>query len=136
MLDLLFRQLDDDSDLEAIVGARIYPYLRQQGSDLPAVMFEQTNASFTPTKTTTSVNDEFEFTVNCFSTSLSEAWSMHTIVRTLFEGMAGSFSVGSNNYDVASTVIDAVASDVMDEGNIFIVELVFTASFRASYVAR
>ena len=136
MLDLVYNKLKLDSDLSAIVDGRIYPYLRQQGSDLPAVMFEQTNASFTPTKTTTSVNDEFEFTVNCFSESISEAWSMHTIVRSLFEGMEGAFTIGSNNYKVASTVIDAVASDVMDDGNVFIVELIFTASFRATYTAR
>lgn len=136
MLDLVFDKLNNDTDLDAIVDGRIFPYLRQQGSTLPAVMFEQTNASFTPTKTTTSVNDEFEFTINCFSESISEAWSMHTIVRSLFEGLEGSFTIGSNVYKVASTVIDAVASDVMDDGNVYIVELIFTASFRATYNPR
>ena len=136
MLDLVFDKLNNDDDLDAIVDGRIFPYLRQQGSTLPAVMFEQTNASFTPTKSTTSVNDEFEFTVNCFSESISQAWSMHTIVRSLFEGMSGSFTIGSNQYAVASTVIDAVASDVMDDGNVYIVELIFTASFRATYNPR
>ena len=136
MLDLVYNKLTNESNLTDIVSTRIFPFLRQPGSELPAVMFEQTNASFTPTKTTTSVNDEFEFTVNCFSESISQAWSMHTIVRNIFEGMAGSFTIGSNNYEVASTVIDAVASDVMDDGNVFIVELIFTASFRATYTAR
>lgn len=136
MLDLVYSKLNADADLGAIVSTRIFPYLRQQGSELPAVMFEQTNAGFTPTKTTTSVNDEFEFTVNCFSESISEAWSMHTIVRSIFEGLEGTHTIGSNTYKVASTVIDAVASDVMDDGNVFIVELVFTASFLATYSAR
>ena len=136
MLDLLFDKLNNASDVQNIVSARVYPYIRQQGSELPAIMFEQTNASFTPTKTTTSVNDEFEFTVNCFSESISQAWSLHTLVRTLFEGMAGSFTIGSNSYEVAGTTIDSVASDVMDDGNVFIVELVFTSSFRATYAPR
>lgn len=136
MLDLVFNKLNADTDLDAYVDGRIFPYLRQQGSELPAVMFEQTNASFTPTKTTTSVNDEFEFTVNCFSESISEAWSMHTIVRTIFEGMSGAFTVGSNEYKVASTVLDAVASDVMDDGNVYIVELIFTCSFKAAHTRR
>lgn len=136
MLDLLYNKLTNDSSLTDITSTRIFPYLRTQGSDLPAVMFEQTNAKFTPTKTTTSVNDEFEFTVNCFSESISQAWSMHTIVRTLFEGMSGTFNIGSNTYKVESTVIDSVASDVMDDGNVFIVELIFTASFLATYNAR
>ena len=136
MLDLVYSRLNGDGVLTAITGTRIFPYLRKQGSQLPAVMFEQTNAGFTPTKTTTSVNDEFEFTVNCFSESISEAWSMHTIVRNNFEGLEGTFTVGSNVYRVASTTIDAVASDVMDDGNVFIVELVFTCSFLATYTAR
>ena len=136
MLDLVYSRLNNDAVLRAITGARIFPYLRQQGSELPAVMFEQTNANFTPTKTTTSVNHEFEFTVNCFSESISEAWSMHTIVRNNFEGLAGTYTVGSNVYNVASTTIDAIASDVMDDGNVFIVELVFTSSFLATYTAR
>tara|TARA_Y100000114_G_scaffold143934_1_gene151980 strand:- start:26 stop:436 length:411 start_codon:yes stop_codon:yes gene_type:complete len=136
MLDLLYSRLNGDAVLRAITGARIYPYLRQQGSELPAVMFEQTDAKFSPTKNTTSVNDEFEFSVNCFSESVSEAWSMHTIVRTNFEGLTGEYTVGSNVYNIASTTLDTIASDVMDDGNVFIVELVFTVSFLASYTPR
>jgi len=136
MLDLVFDKLTNNADLDAYVDGRVFPYLRQQGAELPAIMFEQTNASFTPTKTTTSVNDEFEFTVNCFSQSLSEAWSMHTICRDIFEGLSGAFTVGSNNYKIASTVLDNVASDVMDDGHVFIVELIFTCSFKAQFSRR
>ena len=136
MLDLIFYKLNNDSSLDAYVDGRIFPYLRTQGPELPAVMFEQTDAKFTPTKTTTSVNDEFEFTVNCFSQTLSEAWTMHTIVRGLFEGMSGGFTVGANQYKVASTVLDAVASDAMADGNVFVVELIFTISFLATVTTR
>ena len=136
MLDLIFDKLQNDSDLTAVVGTRVFPYLRTQGSELPAVMFEQTNAKFTPTKNTTSVNDEFEFSVNCFSEQISEAWTMHTIVRTIFEGLSGSFTINSNAYEIESTILDTVASDVMDDGNVFVVELVFTVSFLASYAPR
>jgi len=125
MLDLIYNELQNDSDLTTSVGTEIYPYIREQGTDLPAVFIEQSATNFSETMGKSSHGDEFTFSVFSLAETLSDSINIGRKVRTALDGLSGSFTIGSNSYTVHKCTINDLRTDIIEEGNIFVTEAGF-----------
>lgn len=134
MLDLIYSELQNDSALTTSVGAEVYPYIREQGSDLPAVFIEQSGANFRETMGKSSHGDEFTFSVYSLSETLSESIGIGKKVRTALDGLSGSKTVGSNTYLIDKCTILDLRTDIIEEGNIFVTEASFNISIQHTAV--
>ena len=125
MLDLIYNRLQNDAKITTEVGAEVYPYIREQGKDLPAIFIEQSSAQFSETLGKTSHGDEFTFAVFCLSKTLSDSISLGRLVRDNLDGLNGSFTIGSNSYEVYKCTINELRTDILEDGEIFVTEAGF-----------
>lgn len=125
MLDLIYNRLQNEVKITTEVGAEVYPYIREQGQDLPAIFIEQSSAQFSETLGKTSHGDEFTFAVFCLSESLSDSINIARLVRDNLDGLNGSFTVGTNTYLVHRCAINELRTDILEDGKIFVTEAGF-----------
>jgi len=125
MLDLIYNRLQNEVKITTEVGAEVYPYIREQGQDLPAIFIEQSSANFSETLGKTSHGDDFVFAVFCLSESLSGSINLGRLVRENLDGLNGSFTVGSNTYLVHRCAINELRTDILEDGKIFVTEAGF-----------
>ena len=125
MLDLIYNRLQNDAKITTEVGAEVYPYIREQGKNLPAIFIEQSSAQFSETLGKTSHGDEFTFAVFCLSKTLSDSISLGRLVRDNLDGLNGSFTIGSNSYLVHKCTINELRTDILEDGEIFVTEAGF-----------
>ena len=126
MLDLLYKRLSEDTSITALVSDRIYPYIREEQTDTPAVMFEIVSTSFLDTMSTTSKSDKYSVQVTCVAKKAQEAQSLSNLVRTNLDGLKGSIAIaGGPTYHVASARVISIDLDSRLNGRIFAAELDF-----------
>jgi hypothetical protein len=127
MLDLVYKILSEDSALNAAVSGRIYPYIREEKTDSPAIMFEALGTNFLNTMSSTSKADTHEVRVTVVSQRVLEAATLGNTVRSLLDGITGSYTIdGGSTYHVASCRLTGMDTDSAAGGRIFTNELDFT----------
>lgn len=101
----LFSVLSGDSGVSALVSARIYPSIREQETELPAITYS-VSSSPTDCKDGSSVLEVQSVQINCFATTVLGADTLRETVRTALDGYSdgdiqtSKFEGSSGEYDL------------------------------------
>ena len=80
----IYNLLSTNSPVTAIVGIKIYPYIMNEATDLPAVIYTVDSLDVDYNKGGQAV-DEYTFSVHCFSTDYAQLQSLSSAVRSALE---------------------------------------------------
>lgn len=128
MLDLIYHKLSTHTALTDIVSDRIYSYIAEEQSDVPAVMFSVESVDPLNVMNDTAKADTFGVSVSCISKSAGQAQQMMNIVRTLLDSIEGETTVAatSNTYNVADSRMSGMNIEALFNGRLYAAELDFT----------
>ena len=127
MLDLVYKILSEDSALNSAVSGRIYPYIREEQTDTPAIMMEMLGTDFVDTMSSTAKADRHDVRITVVSKRAIEAQQLGNTVRGLVDGLKGTYEITDGpTYHVASTRLETMEMDSEANGRLFFVELDFT----------
>ena len=77
------RRLDDDPAVTGIVGTRITPEWRREGTTLPAIVYSVDSRSPVRTLTGTTNLAEFSVSIDCIATTMSAARALAVVVADI-----------------------------------------------------
>jgi len=81
-------KLKADSAVAALIGARVYPMLRPQGTTLPAIEYEVTNDNPLNVASGATTTSECTITVDCIASTYIGARALAAAVQTCLGGTA------------------------------------------------
>ena len=115
-----------DSDVFALTGVRIYPWMRQQGTTFPAIVYELDDTE--PQNGLGGFQDltRASITINSIAESYSEAKDLATKVNTALAGYTGTSegtTINSLIHDNDTGIVED--SDIGNSRGVSIIESVF-----------
>lgn len=128
MLDLVYKLLKDDSNVTSEVSSRIYPYIREKDTSMPAVMMEFVGTEFTMPKEGVSKADMYQVEVFTYSKTATEAMRIGNKIRTALVNKPGTYNMtadGGFSYNVLESHIRQMSMESQSEGKIFYLIQVF-----------
>lgn len=128
MLDLVYKILSDNTDVTGEVSTRIYPYIREKSTDMPAIMMEFTGTSFSTPKENSSKGDAYQVEVYTYADTATVAMRTGNKVRTALVNQSGTYNmtgVGGFSYTLLESRIREMGMDSQNEGQVYILVQVF-----------
>lgn len=128
MLDLTFKLLNEDSAVTGEVSGRIYPYIREKDTTMPAIMMEFVGTEFTIPKEGTAKADSYQVEVYSYAKTATVAMRLGNKVRAALVNKPGTYDMTGNNgfsYNVLESHIRQMSMESMAEGKIFVLIQVF-----------
>jgi len=104
----IYSILTSDSDVNAIVGTRVYPQIAAQGAAFPFVVYVLQDTSPSDTKSGVSTLDEIRYDIVVASETYAEASDLTNKIRTALDRYTGT---------VESVVIDSIQFIDLDADN-------------------
>ena len=104
----IYTILTSDSDVNAIVGTRVYPQIAAQGAAFPFIVYVLQDTSPSDTKSGVSTLDEVRYDIVVASETYAEASDLTNKVRTALDRYTGT---------VAGVVIDSIQFIDLDVNN-------------------
>lgn len=101
----LFSVLSGDSGVSALVSTRIYPSIREQETELPAITYSVSSSPI-DCKDGSSQLDVQNVQINCFATTVLGADTLREAVRTALDGYSDAdiqtskFEASTGEYDL------------------------------------
>lgn len=128
MLDLVYKLLSDDSDVTSEVSTRIYPYIREKDTTMPAVMMEFTGTEFTIPKEGTAKADTYRVEVFSYAKTATVAMRIGNKIRTALVNQPGTYDMTGNggfSYTVLESHIREMSMESEAEGKVYVLVQVF-----------
>jgi hypothetical protein len=128
MLDLVYKLLKDDSDVTGEVSSRIYPFIREKDTTMPAVMMEFVGTEFTIPKEGESKADMYQVEVFSYAKTATGAMRLGNKVRAALVNKPGLYDMtadGGYSYQVAESHIRQMSMEAEAEGRVFVLVQVF-----------
>ena len=110
----IFKILDDNSDVNALVSSRIYPMIARQGTDFPFIIYDVLSDEPTDYKEGVSSLDTTSIMVSVYSETYSQASDLAKKVRTALDRQSGTIAgikVQSIKYDGYNDFFDLDSFD-------------------------
>jgi len=110
----IFKILKDNSDVNALVGTRIYPMVARQGTDFPFIIYDVLSDDPTDYKEGVSSLDTTSIMVSVYSETYSQAADLAKKVRTALDRQSGTIDgikVQSIKYDGYNDFFDLDSFD-------------------------
>jgi len=104
----IYSILTSDSDINAIVGTRVYPQIAAQEAAFPFVVYVLQNIDPSDTKSGVSTLDEVRYDIIVASESYAEASDLTNKIRTALDRYSGT---------VSGVVIDSIQFTDLDVNN-------------------
>ena len=104
----IYTILTSDSDVNAIVGTRVYPQIAAQGAGFPFIVYVLQDTSPSDTKSGVSTLDEVRYDIVVASETYAEASDLTNKIRTALDRYTGT---------VAGVVIDSIQFIDLDVNN-------------------
>lgn len=132
MIDLIYKALSDDGATTAIVADRIFPEVRQQGSDLPALLIDLNGVSPVHTNKNRIKADDVEVTVTAFARGVGDCLALSKTAQSVLENMTGLYTMADGTeYTVAGAMVTGYDLDTDYDGEVCASEISF--SFSVTY---
>lgn len=126
MLDLIYKVLSEDIGVSTTTSGRIFPYIREEQTDSPAVMFELQSSNFLNTMSTDSKADTHTVEVTCVAKTALQASTLGNQVRTALDNLSGDYTTTEATYNVASSRLSNYGMSSEMNGRLFVVTSDFT----------
>jgi|DEB0MinimDraft_6_1074348.scaffolds.fasta_scaffold00103_14 hypothetical protein len=128
MLDLVYKLLKDDSNVTGEVSSRIYPYIREKDTTMPAVMMEFVGTEFTIPKEGISKADMYQVEVFSYAKTATVAMRLGHKVRAALVNKPGTYDMtgdGGFSYEVLESHIRQMSMESEAEGRVYVLVQVF-----------
>ena len=128
MLDLVYKLLKDDSNVVGEVSTRIYPYVREKATTMPAIMMDFVGTQFSTPKENTSKGDTYQVEVYTYAKTATVAMRTGNKVRTALVNKSGNYDMtsgGGFTYTLLESRIVNMGMESEEEGKVYILVQVF-----------
>ena len=128
MLDLVHKLLSDNTDVVAEVSTRIFPFVREQDTPMPAIMMDFVNTQFSTPKDNLSTGDTYQVEIYTYASSATVAMRTGNKVRSALVNKSGDFNMtgsGGFTYTLIESRIVGMGMEVESDGKIYILVQVF-----------
>lgn len=109
--DKIYSILSSASAITDVVSTRIYPFTRQQATDLPAIVYSVVGSNPNHTKQDASTIDDYRIQFNAYATTARQAAQISELIRTAldrytdadicestFNGQTGDYEIDARTY--------------------------------------
>jgi len=114
MIEAVYSLLNDVTAITDIVGTSIYPLIREEESDMPALMMEITNINPVDTNSGAKVS-AYDVDIHSYTQTVKESNSLMLLVRSALDRVEGTVS----GYDIAFSHVTAMDLDVVAGGRVY-----------------
>ena len=112
MINYLIDKLKLDTSITAIVGTKIVPLSRLEGTSVPAIVLQMVDATAEETKVRSINLDTTTIEVTTLANTPKSAWDISILIRSSINGY-------SSGDDILSCQFSSWASDVFDSKEVF-----------------
>jgi len=115
MLDAVRQLLTDSTAITDVVGDRIFPFIREQETAMPAIMMELVEIA--PLDTNSGAKTAmYEVHCKAYSLTAMEANGLMMNIRAALDRQEGTVL----GYDIAHSFVDEMDMDTVENGRVFI----------------
>ena len=114
MIDAVYTLLNASSSITDLVGTNIFPFIREEETDMPALMMETT--SIKPVDTNSgSKAAAYNVDVHAYTQTAQQANALMVLVRSALDRVEGVV----NDYDIAFSHVLSMDTDVLAGGRVY-----------------
>lgn len=108
-----------DTDVEALVGTKIYPMKVKESDSVPYITYQEISNTPSPSKDSVSLLDRLRIQVSSFATKHEDAFSLAKKVRTALDRTSGIYSSSTFIVDVKEIDYDGEIDLGITAANVF-----------------
>lgn len=119
---VIYGLLNASTAVKAIISDRFYPIIAPQGATVPLITYKTTQRLPSHTKSSTSMLDTYQLTINMFHKDYTVLCTLCEAVRTAMDGFSGT----TNSVAVQHLVYESGTEGYIEDGNYFYIEENYT----------